>query len=249
MEKSWAWMTGTLAGTIDTSSFKIDVTEYDWTKVNNVIYDENDVVIKSIPAIHFEQSASFILEWNGLTLAFVGDSLPNKWWVENTQGVDLSIFECFLPPNMAMSKWGFSEREALNAVTTIHSTAQFFGKMMAMTRPKHAVAYHFQNDFDTLPVVMDAVESVYDGPVDYAQDFMVWNVTKEGTRTRMVVPNLEGFPQPALHEKKITEGGDRYYTPDWVYDWWPEEVTPLAEKIYSDFNKEHGTNYKFQLKK
>ena len=249
MEKSWAWMTGTLAGTIDTSSFKIDVTEYDWTKVNNVIYDENDVVIKSIPAIHFEQSASFILEWNGLTLAFVGDSLPNKWWVENTQGVDLSIFECFLPPDMAMSKWGFSEREALNAVTTIHSTAQFFGKMMAMTKPKHAVAYHFQNDFDTLPVVMDAVESVYDGPVDYAQDFMVWNVTKEGTRTRMVVPNPEGFPQPALHEKKITEGGDRYYTPDWVYDWWPEEVTPLAEKIYSDFNKEHGTKYKFQLKK
>ena len=70
-----------------------------------------------------------------------------------------------------MAKWGFSQQEALNAVTTIHSTAQFFGKMMAMTKPKHAVAYHFQNDFDTLPIMMKAVESVYDGPVDYAQDF------------------------------------------------------------------------------
>jgi ribonuclease Z len=95
MQKTWAWMTGTLVGTIDTTSFRLDVTEYDWSKVNNVIYEENGVVIKSIPAIHFEQSASLILEWNGLRMAFVGDSLPNKWWVEHTQGVDLSIFECF----------------------------------------------------------------------------------------------------------------------------------------------------------
>jgi ribonuclease Z len=249
MEKSWAWMTGTLAGTIDTSSFKLDVTEYDWTKVNNVIYDENDVVIKSIPAVHFEQSASLILEWNGLRLAYVGDSLPNKWWVEHTQGVDLSIFECFFPPNLAVEKWGFSEKEALNAVTTIHSTAQFFGKMMAMTEPKHAVAYHFQNDADTLPIVMEAVEQVYDGPVDYAQDFMVWNVTKEGVRTRMAVPNREGYPPKPLHEKKMAIGGEVYKTPDSVLEGWPQEVDELAEKIYEDFNKEHGTDYKFQLKK
>ena len=249
MEKSWAWMTGTLAGTIDTSSFKLEVTEYDWSKVNNIIYNENGATIKTIPAIHFEQSASFILEWNGLKVAFVGDSLPNKWWVENTQGMDLSIFEAFFPPSLAMEKWGFTQEEALNAVTTIHSTAQFFGKMMAMTRPKHAVAYHFQNDFDTLPIMMKSVQSVYDGPVDYAQDFMVWNVTKEGTRTRMVLPNPEGFPSPPLHEKKMTVSDERYQTPDRVLEGWPEAVTPLAEEIYSDFNKKHGTDYKFQLKK
>jgi ribonuclease Z len=248
MEKTWAWMTGTLAGTIDTSSFSIDVTEYDWTKVNNVIYDDNGVIIKSIPAIHFEQSASLILEWNGLRLAFSGDSLPNKWWIEATQGVDLSIFECFFPPNLAVAKWGFSQKEALNAVTTIHSTAQFFGKMMAMTKPKHAVAYHFQNDHDTLPVVMDAVEMVYDGPVDYAQDFMVWNVTKEGVRTRMAVPNPEGYPVPPLHEKKMAAAGERYQTPDSVLAGWPEEVNALAEQIYADFNKENGTDFKFELK-
>lgn len=249
MEKTWAWMTGTLAGTIDTTAFNIEVTEYDWSKVNNVIYEENGVIIRSIPAIHFEQSASFILEWNGLRLAFVGDSLPNKWWVEHTQGVDLSIFECFLPPNMAISKWGFTQQEALNAVTTIHSTAQFFGKMMAMTNPKHAVAYHFQNDFDTLPAIMKEVESVYDGPVDYAQDFMVWNVTKDGVHTRMAVVNPEGYPHPPLHEKEMAPSDDRYQTPDWVIEGWPEDANSLAEKIYSDFNEEHGTEFKFQLKK
>ncbi len=95
MEKTWAWMSGTLEGTIDTSAFKLEVTEYDWSKVNNVIYEDNGVVIRSLPAIHFEGTASFILEWNGLRLAFSGDSLPNKWWIEHTQGVDLSIHECF----------------------------------------------------------------------------------------------------------------------------------------------------------
>jgi ribonuclease Z len=249
MEKTWAWMSGTLAGTIDTTAFKLEVTEYDWSKVNNVIYEDNGVVIRSLPAIHFEGTASFILEWNGLRLAFSGDTLPNKWWIEHAQGVDLSIHECFFTPEMAMSKWGFSNREALNAVTTIHSNPTYFAKVMAMTKPKHAVAYHFQNDFDTLPTIKKAVEQVYDGPVDYAQDFMVWNVTKEGVRTRMAVINPEAYPTPPLKEKKVEAGGDRYQTPDSVLAGWPEEMQGVAEQIFTDFNKKHGTDFKFQLKK
>jgi ribonuclease Z len=249
MEKTWAWMNGTLAGTIDTSAFKLEVTEYDWSKVNNVIYEDNGVVIRSLPAIHFEGTASFILEWNGLRLAFSGDTLPNKWWIEHTQGVDLSIHECFFTPEMAMSKWSFTNQEALNAVTTIHANPSYFAKVMAMTKPKHAVAYHFQNDFDTLPTIRKAVEQVYDGPVDYAQDFMVWNVTKEGVRTRMAVVNPEAYPPPPLKEKKMEAGGDRYQTPDSVLAGWPKEMQGVAEQIYTDFNKKHGTDFKFQLKK
>jgi ribonuclease Z len=249
MEKTWSWMSGTLAGTIDTTAFKLEVTEYDWSKVNNVIYEDNGVVIRSFPAIHFEGTASFLLEWNGLRLAFSGDTLPNKWWIEHTQGVDLSIHECFFTPDMAMSKWSFSSLEALNAVTTIHSNPSYFAKVMAMTQPKHAVAYHFQNDFDTLPTIRKAVEQIYDGPVDYAQDFMVWNVTKEGVRTRMAVINPEAYPPPPLREKKIEAGGDRYQTPDSVLAGWPDEMNEVADEIYADFNKEHGTDYRFQLKK
>jgi len=244
----WSWMSGTLAGTIDTRALSMEVTEFDWTKVNNVIYEHNGAVIKSFPAIHLEQSVSFVLEWNGMKIAFSGDTLPNKWWIENTQGVDLSIHECIFMPEMAVAKWGFSGLEALNAMTTIHANPIFFGKVMAMTQPKHAVAYHFQNDFDTLPAVMQAVESVYEGPVDYAQDFMVWNVTKEGVRTRMAVTNPEFFPTPALHEKVVASGSDRYQTPEWVVDGFPEEVRSIADQIYTDFNNENGTDYKFRLK-
>lgn len=245
VEKTWAWMTGTLAGTIDTRSFSLEVTEYDWSKVNNVIYEENGVVIRSIPANHLEQAASFILEWNGMTLAFSGDTIPNKWWIENTQGVDFAIHECFLTPNLAIEKWGFSPEEAMNALTKVHATAALFGKVMAMTRPKHAVAYHFQNDADTLPAVMAAVQQTYDGPVDYAQDFMVWNITKEGVRTRMAVPNRESYPTPALAEK-IIDKTNPYVPPSWVMEGWPTEVTPVVEQLYKDFNDEHGTNLKFR---
>ena len=249
MEKTWAWMSGTLAGTIDTSAFRLEVTEYDWSKVNNIIYEENGVVIRSLPAIHFEGTASFILQWNGLKLAFSGDTLPNKWWIKHAQGVDFAIHECFFTPDMAMDKWSFSDQEALNAVTTIHANPSYFAKVMAMTNTKHAVAYHFQNDFDTLPIIRKAVEEIYDGPVDYAQDFMVWNVTKEGVRTRMAVVNPEGYPPEPLKEKKVEAGGDRYQTPDSVLAGWPEEMDLVAEEIYADFNKKHGTDYKFQLKK
>ena len=249
MQKSWAWMTGTLKGLIDSRALSMEVTEYDWSKVNNVIYNKNGVVIRSIPAVHLEQSASFTLDWNGLRLAYSGDTLPNKWWIEHTKGVDLSIHECIFMPDMAMAKWSFSAPEALNAMTTVHANPEFFGKVMAMTRPKHAVAYHFQNDADTLPAVMKAVEKYYDGPVDYAQDFMVWNVTKDGVRTRMAVPNPESYPTPSLVEKKIEAGGDRYQTPDSVLAGWPDELNGLTEKIYADFNKKHGTNIEFKLKK
>ena len=36
---------------------------------------------------------------------------------------------------------------------------------MVLTQPKHAVAYDFQNDPDTLPDVVTDVRKVNDGPV------------------------------------------------------------------------------------
>jgi hypothetical protein len=65
----------------------------------------------------------------------------------------------------------------------------------------------------------------------------------------MAVPNPESYPTPALQEKVIATGEEAYQTPDSVLAGWPEEVQVVAEKIYKDFNKKHGTDYKFQLKK
>ncbi len=72
----------------ESATLIMNVHEFDWSKVSNVVYDRNGVVIRSIPAIQLEGSVSFILEWNGLKLAFSGDTLANKWWVEHAQGAD-----------------------------------------------------------------------------------------------------------------------------------------------------------------
>ena len=68
-------------------------------------------------------------------------------------------------------------------------------------------------------------------------------------RTRTAVTNRESYPTPPLHEKQIEAVGERYQTPDWVIEGFPEQVNVVAEQIYTDFNKEHGTDYKLQLKK
>ncbi len=77
---------------------------------------------------------------------------------------------------------------------------------------------------------------------------MVWNVTKEGVRTRMAVPNPETYPVPPLHEKAMAPAGERYQTPDSVLAGWPKEVDGLAREIYEDFNNRNGTNFEFRLK-
>ena len=51
-----------------------------------------------------------------------------------------------------------------------------------------------------------------------------------------------------LGEKEVAAGGERYQTPEWVVDGFPEEVKVLTESIYADFNEEHGTDFQFKLK-
>lgn len=72
---------------------------------------------------------------------------------------------------------------------------------------------------------------------------MVWNITKDGVRTGMAVPNREAYPTPSLAEK-IIDKTNPYVPPAWVGEGWPEEVTPVVEKLYEDFNSAHGTNLK-----
>ena len=244
----WAWMQGTLVGTIDTRAFELTVHEFDWSKVNNVIYDRNGVVIRTIPAIHFEQSVSFILEWNGLKLSYSSDTVPNKWWTEHTKGSDLSIHEAFFPTSMWSKYYGFSDQEALNASTLIHTSAPMFGKIMSITKPRRAVAYHFTNTPDSLPQVVDGVRQTYDGPVDFATDFMVWNVTKDEITSRLGAYNKYVYPVPPLEVKRMAESGDRYQTPKWVMDGLEPELRPVIQKIYDDFNAERGTSIPNPLK-
>jgi len=51
---------------------------------------------------------------------------------------------------MMMSKLGMTASEAIFVGTQAHTSAQAFGKIMSLTKPRLAVCYHFQNDHGRL---------------------------------------------------------------------------------------------------
>ena len=65
MKEMWAWEAASRGSAVDPRGLELEVNEFDWTAVNHVVYDENGVVIRTIPAIHVDQSVSFVLAWNG----------------------------------------------------------------------------------------------------------------------------------------------------------------------------------------
>jgi len=52
MKEMFTWDSGSRQGNVDIRGQVLDVTEFDYKAVNKVIYEENGVTIRSIPAIH-----------------------------------------------------------------------------------------------------------------------------------------------------------------------------------------------------
>jgi ribonuclease Z len=198
MEAMLAWDVDTRMGNTDTRGLFMEVTEFDYKAVNQVIYQENGVTIRTIPAIHiFDGPVSFLLEWNGLKFAYSSDTFPNKWWMEHATGADIAIHECFISPESLVEKQNFTPQAALNVGTQIHTSPAQFGKVMAQTNPRLAVAYHFFNDFDTVPPVLRDIRRTYDGRLALATDYMVFNVTKHDIKVRMAAVDEDIWPQPS----------------------------------------------------
>ena len=51
-------------------------------------------------------------------------------------------------------------------------------------------------DFDTAAAVHDRIRKTYDGPLSLAEDFMVWNVTKDDLKVRMAVTEEHTWSPP-----------------------------------------------------
>ncbi len=243
MEQMLAWDVDTRFGNTDTRGFFLEVEEFDYRAINEVIYQENGVTIRTIPAIHiYDGPVSFILEWNGMKLAYSSDTFPNRWWMEHTVGVDISIHEAFITPAALVEKQGFTPEAALNVGTQIHTSPAQFGKVMAETEPRMAVAYHFFNDFDTSPAVLRDIRRTYGGPLALATDYMVFNVTRDDIRVRMAVVDEDIWPQPStiplvppdrsLLRTTMTDFivGGRVVHRD------------VLEEIYAEINEQFGSN-------
>lgn len=243
MKEMFSWDYASRQGNVNTVGFKIEVNEFDYKGINQIIYQENGVTVRTIPAIHaLDGPVSFILEWNDLKFAFSSDTYPNKWWVKYTQGADLAIHECFIAPVDLVNLQKWSAEDALNVSTQVHTSPAQFGKVMSDIKPRMAVAYHFFNDYNTAPGVLDLIRKTYDGPVALAVDYMVFNVRKgEDVRVRMAVIDEDIWPLPSITEKKPADPKDRVGFSDFINGGrvdYPETV----KKVYDNTNKELGTN-------
>jgi ribonuclease Z len=243
MREMYSWDYGSRVGNVNTVGFIVEVTEFDYKAVNKAIYQENGVTIRSIPAIHaLDGPVSFILEWNGLKFAFSSDTFPNKWWMEHTTNADIAIHEAFITPIDLVKLQNWAVKDALNVGTQVHTSPAQFGKVMSQIKPRMAVAYHFFNDYNTAPGVLEQIRKTYDGPLALSTDLMVFNVKKdEDIKVRMAVIDEDIWPMPSITETLPADPKDRVGFSDFIIS----GRVPFAEvvrAVYDETNKALGTN-------
>ena len=144
-------------------------------------------------------------------------------------------------PKILIDKQKFPPQTALNVGTQVHTSPAQFGKVMADINPRMAVAYHFFNDYDTQPIVLEDIRNIYDGPLSLAVDYMVWNVTKEKITTRMAAIDEDIWPQPSVLGNRPPNPNDRIGFSEYIWDG-RINYTEVLDKIYEDINKEYGTS-------
>ncbi len=227
MQKAYAWDIATRSGALPDKGGEIEVHEFDYKQVNEVVYQENGVTIRSWPAIHaLDGSVSFSVEWNGLKYVFGGDTYPNKWYIKYAANADLASHEAFLPPGALAKYFGWDLAQATWVSTRIHTEPQAFGKVMSAVKPRLALGYHSVQSPENNAAIMDGVRKTYDGPLALARDLMVINVTKENIVVRMATvdeyvlpPDVTEAYQKAPRSdnkspsKYILEGKWKGYTP------------------------------------
>jgi ribonuclease Z len=229
LKKVYAWDLAGRVGLVDFRGYDLQVNEFDYRGENAVVYEENGVTIRSWPAIHsLDGPVSFSLEWNGLKFVFGGDTYPNTWFNEYAKDADIAIHECFIAVPDMVSKMGFTPESALLVGTQIHTAPEAFGKIMSEIQPRLAVAYHFFKDPDTTAQVNDRIRTTYDGPLSLAEDFMVWNITKDEVRQRMAVAEEATWSPPLAGKPEAPKDTDR--------ETFSENMDiPVEAMIYSDF--------------
>ena len=231
-------------GRID--SYDLVPTELDWRKTgrnadgtpnnDNIAYNYNGVKITHFPAVHTrEGSVSYKLEWNGLSMIYCGDTLPNQYMIDQAKpGVDVLIHEIVVPADIWVSKMGVDPtthpaavQQAQDVQDSSHTPQKAYGYILDQikqtgTPPRLAVGTHFQATDDTIKAALNDIRTWYPkGEVTIASDTMVLNVTKNKIRQRRGVVSNYAWPQ-AVTGSSLTPNIPKY----WMID--PTTLQPVG---------------------
>jgi ribonuclease Z len=244
LQKALTWDLDGRKGLTDPRGYNMEVNEFDYMGMNEIIYQENGVTIRSFPAIHsLDGPVSFVVEWNGFKFVFGGDTYPNKWYAKYAKGADLAIHECFIAVPDMIDKFKFTPQGALAVGTQIHTAPEAFGKVMSIIKPRMAVAYHFFKDFDTTAAISDRIRTTYDGPLSLSIDYMVWNITKDEIRVRMAIVDEDVWPPPATEKPQLPDAAQRIPYSDEISGG-RLDMKKVLQPTYDEINKQYGIHEK-----
>lgn len=250
IQEVYAWDIEGRTGRLPPNGGKLEVHEFDFKAINEVIYEENGVTIRSFPQIHaLDGSVGFTLEWNGLKFVYGGDSYPARTFIDAAQEADLVIHEIMMSVEDWIEKYNFPPPRALEVGTQIHTSPEAFGKIMSLVKPRMAVGFHFFNDFDTVTAVEEGVRTTYDGPLTLADDYLVWNVTKDKIMVREVVVNPNAWPAAGVFDiPPMDPGAGAFFAPsDWTQSQ-AVDVTDADQAIYDRINEKYNLDVPMRMK-
>ena len=114
---------------------------------------------------------------------------------------------------------------------------------MSRIKPRMAVAYHFFKDFDTTPSINDRIRRTYDGPLTLAEDYMVWNITRDDIRVRLAAVDEAVWPPPATEKPQLPDESLRIPYSDMISGG-RLDVKDVIQPTYDEINKKYGINEK-----
>ena len=104
------------------------------------------------------------------------------------------------------------------------------------------MGYHFQNNFDTAPEVHSRVRKTYDGPLALAEDYMVFNITKDDDpRVRMSAIDEAIWPSAAQKKKLPPDVSKMVPMSDFVRSG-AQPMVNVVQQIYDEINERYETD-------
>ncbi|MDZ4729260.1 MAG: guanitoxin biosynthesis MBL fold metallo-hydrolase GntH [Xanthomonadales bacterium] len=197
------------------SSYAIKIHEFDYAK-EQVVYERNDVIIRSWPAVHvMDGPVSYSLEWNGLKFSYSGDTVANNWFLKNAKNSDIVIHECSDPIEVLIESRSWPPEAAWMIATSAHTQPELAGQLFNLLKPRMAVCFHYvDNGLDSGQKLSAAVREIYQGPFSVAEDMMVWNITPETIRVRRVIGGEFAFSLP--RGKELPDKSKLVPASDWI---------------------------------
>jgi len=215
----------------ESDGYKINVHEFDYTLNPGIAYEDNGVVITHFPVAHsIDGGVGYRVDWNGLCVVIASDTRPTRFYYENSQDCDIVTHEVGPDPGVFAETMGVTIERANSMIASSHTLPVALGKLFELTKPRLAVATHILSNANTTLPSIDGIRKYYDGPLVLAEDFMVFNVTKDKITQRMGI----GPENPWVHVEATREGAQTYKEDNLNSDFILQSVIPACKDAEDD---------------